>query len=249
VTFGYEESQVVPAPNYQDASSFIGYPEMLGQELGLNVANAAYPGETTARLINASAVSNGCENEVGKPGGYRTLFPLHVSFPGSQLAFAVSYLRQHRDVSLVSLMIAANDFFVCQQTTSDACASSAELQATAAKVAANVRTILSAIRNQAHYDGQLVILNYYSLDYASALDDANSQVINGTVDAAAQPFDVEFADGYGELQAASVHSGGHTCTAGLLTQLGTPGTCGIHPSYAGQALLAQAVEKAIRIGY
>jgi hypothetical protein len=29
--------------------------------------------------------------------------------------------------------------------------------------------------------------------------------------------------------------------------LGKPGDCGVHPSYAGQALLAQAVEKAIRL--
>jgi hypothetical protein len=41
--------------------------------------------------------------------------------------------------------------------------------------------------------------------------------------------------------------GGNTCGAGLLTQLGKPGDCGIHPSYAGQALLAQALEKAIRL--
>ena len=54
------------------------------------------------------------------------------------------------------------------------------------------------------------------------------------------------ADGYGEFQAGSVHSGGNTCTAGLLTQLSTGG-CGIHPSYAGQSLLAQALEKAIHI--
>jgi hypothetical protein len=41
-------------------------------------------------------------------------------------------------------------------------------------------------------------------------------------------------------------TGGNTCVAGLLTQLGSPGTCGIHPSYAGQALLAQALEKVVR---
>ena len=57
----------------------------------------------------------------------------------------------------------------------------------------------------------------------------------------------ERADGYGELRTASLHSGGNTCQAGLLTQLGKPGSCGIHPSYAGQALLAQALEKAIRL--
>ena len=44
VTFGYEEQQVVPAPNYQDASSFIAYPELLASELHLTIANAACQG-------------------------------------------------------------------------------------------------------------------------------------------------------------------------------------------------------------
>src|SRR5439155_2627725 len=43
VTFGYQEQQVVPTPNYQDASTFLGYPELLGSELHLNVVNAACP--------------------------------------------------------------------------------------------------------------------------------------------------------------------------------------------------------------
>src|SRR5947208_20683 len=62
VTFGYQEPQVVPAPNYQDAASFTGYPEQLGPQLKLNVANAACPGETSTSLINPKAKSNGCEN-------------------------------------------------------------------------------------------------------------------------------------------------------------------------------------------
>jgi lysophospholipase L1-like esterase len=248
VTFGYEEPQVVPAPDYADASSFANYPDMLGDELHLDVANVACPGETTGSFINTSAISNGCENTLGDTASaYRSAFPLHVSYSGSQLAYALSYLRQHPDVTLVSLMIGANDFFVCQETTSDACTSSSELQATAARLAANVGTILSAIRDQAHYLGQLVIVNYYSLDYASAADDAEGKLINQTVDSAAQPFHVEIADGYGEFQSAAVHSGDDSCTAGLLTQLATPGDCGIHPSYAGQALLAQAVEDAIKL--
>ena len=53
-------------------------------------------------------------------------------------------------------------------------------------------------------------------------------------------------DGFGEFGAAAAHSGGNSCTAGLLTQLSTGG-CGIHPSYAGQSQLAQALEKAIHI--
>ncbi|MGP0049464.1 MAG: hypothetical protein ACLPZR_11545 [Solirubrobacteraceae bacterium] len=47
------------------------------------------------------------------------------------------------------------------------------------------------------------------------------------------------ADAYRTFALASARSGNDTCTAGLLTQLGSAGTCGVHPSYAGQALLAQ----------
>ena len=251
VTFGYEEAQVVPAPHYADASSFVAYPEMLGAELGLKVANAACPGETSASLINAKAQSNGCENTVSGSGvayrQHRPHYPLHVSYKGSQLSYAVAYLRTHANVRLVSLMIGANDLFVCQATTADACSSTAEQAATNAKVARNVRVILSTIRHQAHYRGQLAIVNYYSLDYASAAVSADSTRLNTSVDKAARPYGVEIADGYGELRTASLHSGGNTCQAGLLTQLGKPGSCGVHPSYAGQALLAQALEKAIRL--
>lgn len=248
VTFGYMESQVVPAPDYPNAATFPGYPEQLGAELHLSVANASCPGETAASLVNVTATSNGCENNPAhtSSSNYRTSYPLHVRYNGSQLAFALSYLRTHHNVRLVTLMIGANDFFVCQATTSDSCASTAEQSATAASVTRNVHTILSTIRNKAHYQGQIVIVNYYSLDYASAIISAQSLLLNKVQDSAAKPFHVKIADGYGELQAASVHSGGNTCTAGLLTQTG-PGKCGIHPSYAGQALLAQTLEKTIKL--
>ena len=248
VTFGYEESQVMPAPNYLDASSFTGYPEMFGAELHLNVVNAACAGETSASLIDATAQSNGCENTVGGTTGYRTFFPLHVTYSGSQLDFAVSYLRTHHNVRLVSLMIGANDFFVCQETTADHCTSAAELAATSASVSKNVTTILSAIRYKAHYGGQLAIVNYYSLDYSSAFINGVTRRLNAAMDIPARPFRVRIADGFAEFQAASLHSAGNPCTAGLLTQLGRPGKCGVHPSYAGQALLAQALVKAIVIG-
>jgi lysophospholipase L1-like esterase len=249
VTFGYEEPTVVPAPNYPDASSFIGYPELLGSELHLNVVNAACPGETSASLINPTAQSNGCENTPGQGNvGYRTLYPLHAHYTGSQLAFAVSYLKKHRNVRLVSLMIGANDGFLCQETTADHCTSGTELAAVLASVGTNVKTILSKIRKQAHYNGQLAIVNYYSTDYADATASAESAALNQVVDGAAKPFHVEVADGYGELEAGAAHSGGNTCTAGLLTQLtGASTPCGVHPSYAGASLLAQAVEKAIRL--
>jgi lysophospholipase L1-like esterase len=247
VTFGYMESNVVPAPDYGNAAAFPGYPEQLGARLRLSVANASCPGETSSSLIRTSAPSNGCENNPAHSSSNYRNNPLHVKYTGSQLAFALSYLRSHHKVRLVTLMIGANDFFVCQETTSDGCASTAERNATAATVTRNIHTILSAIRHKAHYNGQLVIVNYYSLNYSVAAVNAQSQLLNQVQDNAAKPFGVKIADGYGELRAASAHSGGNTCTAGLLTQLSTGG-CGIHPSYAGQALLSQALEKAITIG-
>jgi lysophospholipase L1-like esterase len=248
VTFGYMEPTVVPAPNYANAASFPGYPEQLGSRLRLSVANAACPGETAASLVNASAPSNGCENSPShNPADNYRNNPLHVNYKGSQLAFALSYLHSHHNVRLITLMIGANDFFLCQETTSDSCASTAEQTATAASVTKNIHTILSAIRNKAHYTGQVVMVNYYSLNYSVPAVNAQSQLLNKVQDAAAKPFGVTIADGYGELEAATAHSGDNTCTAGLLTQL-SAGGCGIHPSYAGQALLAQALEKAIKIG-
>ena len=249
VTFGYEEAQVVPAPNYNDASSFIGYPELLGSELHVTVANAACPGETSLSFIDATAQSNGCENSRTPGGAFYRMHPLHVSYSGSQLAFALSYLRKHKDVRLVSLMIGANDFLICQETTADHCASLAEQAGVLAAVGKDVRTIVSAIRNKADYGGQLAIVNYYSLDYSSQSTTAPIALLNSTIDNAAAPFRVEVADGFGELEAGALHSGGSTCNAGLLTQLvGASSKCGIHPSYSGQALLAESVEKVVRLG-
>jgi len=245
VTFGYQEPSVVPAPNYHDAASFLGYPEHLARELRVNVVNPACPGETSSSLIDNKAESNGCENVHGAPGGYRTSFPLHVRYSGSQLAFAVHYLKTHHNVRLVSLMIGANDGFICQETTPNHCTSSDEIKALAAQITRNVRVILKAIR--AHYRGQLAIVNYFSTDYANPVDNLDSQFLDQTVDKAAKPFRVEIADGYGAFQAQALKFGGDTCRAGLLTQWLPGPMCGVHPSYAGQALLAEALLRAVRL--
>lgn len=239
VSFGYQESTVVPTPDYHRAASFLGYPEQLGMALHLRVTNLACPGETSASLINAAAPSNGCEN------GYRKVFPLHVRYHGSQLAYAVSFLKGHKNVRLVSLMIGANDLFLCQRVTKDACTGRAEQRAVLAKISRNVRLILSAVRGQAHYGGQLAIVSYYSLNYGSAFVNTQSKALNNAMNNAAKPFHVAIANGYGELRAASIRFGDSPCLAGLLTQLGAYGKCGVHPSYAGQALLAKALAAAI----
>ncbi|MBV8218304.1 MAG: SGNH/GDSL hydrolase family protein, partial [Solirubrobacterales bacterium] len=245
VTFGYQESTVVPAPNYTDAANFIGYPEVLGSELHLDVVNAACPGETSSSLIDPTAPSNGCESSPGGGPAYRTSgFPLHANYTGSQLAFAVSYLKKHHNVRLVSLMIGANDLLLCQETTADHCASLTEQAGVIGTASKNIATVLKAIRNKAHYGGQIVFVNYYSPTPAQS---SFTALGNASLDSATKPFHVVIADGFGQFAAGEAHSGGNACTAGLLTQL-SGGGCGIHPSYAGQGLLAQAVEQAIKLG-
>lgn len=243
VTFGYREASNLPKPDYALAASFVSYPQDVGAALGLKVANASCPGETSSSLINKGVQSNGCENEPGGGPGYRSVYPLHVKYTGTQLQFALAYLRSHPDTRLVSLMIGANDAFLCQETTADKCAS--ELASVLKQIATNVASTLRSIRTTAHYKGQIVILNYYSLDYSNTTDNVGSQALNSTVDGAAKPYDVQVADGYGAFEAAALQASGNSCTAGLITQL-TGGGCGVHPSVAGQELLAQAVENAIR---
>jgi lysophospholipase L1-like esterase len=247
VTFGYKEPSVVPRPNYRNPASFRAYPRMLGSRLHVKVANAACPGETSASFINPAAQSLGCENLPGSSTGYRDLYPLHVRYRGSQLRYAIRYLRKHRRTRLVSLMVGANDAFLCQRTTRDACTSQAEQTAVFAKIRRNVRRILKTIRRKARYRGQLAVVHYFSIDYSSAFVNAVVRRLNRAMDLGARRLHVVFAHTYGEFRLAALHSGGKTCNAGLLNQLGGRiGVCGVHPSYAGQALLSQALEKAIK---
>ncbi|OYV61102.1 MAG: hypothetical protein B7Z69_02030 [Actinobacteria bacterium 21-73-9] len=252
VSFGYRESTTTPAPDYGSAANFVGFPEYVASALGLHLANAACPGETSSSFLDPSALSNGCENHPSatgtiEPGGYRTIYPLHVRYPGGQMAFALHYLRTHPRTSLVTLMIGANDGFICQQTTADQCVS--ELTPVLVSVTAHVHTIVRALRLTAHFTGQIVLVNYYATNYANPLDSAASAYLNKALDAGGAGFHVEVADGYGAFEQAAQYSAGDSCAAGLLTRLFTASTftgCGVHPSVAGQALLAQTVESVVK---
>jgi lysophospholipase L1-like esterase len=251
VPFGYREPTSIPTPNFHRPKTFVGYPEDVAANLGLTLTNAACPGETTASFINDKAQSNGCENTFTKgakptPGGYRTFYRLHHAYQGSQLAFAEKFLTKHPNTKLVTLMIGANDGFLCQKRTSDGCF--AEFGALQAQITKNVTRIFKGLRDTAHYQGQLVLVTYYSMNYASKVQDLESKGLNGALEAAAKPFDVEIANGYGQFRLAAAQGHGNACTAGLLTALAgaDKGTCGVHPSLAGSAVLAQAVERAIK---
>jgi lysophospholipase L1-like esterase len=112
----------------------------------------------------------------------------------------------------------------------------------ARRITTNLRRILTALRATG-YGGRLVLVDYYSTSYSDPLATGASEAVNTAVNAAATGQDVTIADGYAAFQPRAAAAGGDSCKAGLLTRLSSGG-CGVHPSAAGQALLATAVEKA-----
>jgi len=246
VSFGYQEPTVVPAPDYANAASFVGFPEIVASDLHLKLTNLACPGETSASLINSSAQSFGCETSLSPTTpAYRPTFPLHTKYSGSQLSAAVKYLKANPKTRLVTLMIGANDYFLCQATTADQCASPTEQIGVVGAVAKNVRTIVTTLRDRAHYNGQLVLVGYYATSPALA---AATEGLDTQIARAGHGFHTRYANAFNSFAAASAHAGGSACTAGLLTQLtGASTPCGVHPSAAGQTLLASTVIRSVRL--
>jgi len=245
IVFGYRESTNTPTPDYTNAANFRGYPEDIAAAMGLVLTNAACPGETTSSLINKNAASNGCENHYDSTsqqqvdGGYRSAYPLHASYKRSQLYFAERFLNHHPNTRLVTLTVGANDGFLCQAQTSDGCLS--EIGEVSEKIKKNVGTILKRIRATG-YANQIVLLNYYSLDYNDGLLTAEVQIVNQAIADGAKPYNVRIASAFDAFKAATEQNGGDSCDAQLVTVL-TNGSspCGVHPSIQGSALLAQTV--------
>jgi lysophospholipase L1-like esterase len=232
---------------YVNPTNFIGYPEYDSFRLSLGIANAACPGETSGSLLSATATDNGCR-------AFRSEFPLHVPYSSTQIAFATDYLRDHRGVRVVTIGIGANDLFLLQ----DSCATSpnptecieAGLPSVLASVGANMAQILLDLRSTG-YGGEIVIVNYYSLDYSDAANTEITQLLNQTIAAPAQSFGAVVADVFSAFQkvVSNPAIAGKTCNAGLLNvnpQDPTQATCDVHPSQSGQRLIAETVARAVK---
>jgi lysophospholipase L1-like esterase len=234
VPFGFRGGATA---EYQDADNFVGYPELVGEELGLEVVNASCPGETTASFLDTKAQSNGCDNSLDSGFGYRTAYPLHVLYESvdqSQLDFAVHTLTENEDVELVTLQIGANDAFICQRTTPSRCSDPADIQAVTQTVQANLGQILSTLRGEGGYDGQIVVVTYYALDYDDAFT-AATRVLDDGIAQVAEANGADVADGYAAFEPRATQAGGDSVVAGLVL----PND--VHPTEDGQELLADAV--------
>ncbi len=244
VAFGYRPPQVTPPAAYLNAANFTGYPSVVAAGLGLTVVNASCPGETTASMINTDAPSNGCENSPDSRPGYREMYPLHVAYSGSQLAFAVSFLQQQPDTKLVTIDVGANDLDLCLDTTPDHCTGT-DFQQTLAQVANNLDTILAALRDTAHYRGEVVVLTYYPVNYRDVTGVRQIAALNAVLSQQGERFGTQIASGFAAFGAAAADADGNTCAAGLLIKL-PEGGCDAHPSTLGRDVLARAIVAAMR---
>lgn len=262
IPFGYRESNAVVAPDYTNVKSFVGYPALVARDLGLKLTNAACPGETTSSFITKGAQDNGCTNAVdGSAGWRRKGLPLHVSYPKSQLSFAVNYLRTHSNTKLVTLQIGANDGLRCRELNAGTC-DGANLLAVIKQIQTNLTKILTQLTTKGRYHGQIVLVNYYSINVRDASGTGQVSALNQVEAGTAKQFkNVRIANAFNLFKNAAKNSPDpngtpDTCLAGLETYLkpgtftpGAPGTnenCGIHPSLAGQALLANGVDRIVR---
>jgi lysophospholipase L1-like esterase len=240
VAFGFN-----PLVNPSSASNFTGYPEIVAQRLNVEDVNVACSGEATGSFISSTGLDNVCRS-------YRAALPLHVSYTGTQLAFAVNFLKQNPRTRLVTLGLDANDFFR-ESAGPDpngwppsTCFVPAPADVNGLLLyfhtcaVQNLRTILAAIRGTG-YTGLLVVVLYYALNYSDPASLFVTQtLLNQAMVTASAGFNVRFASGFDAWKPVAANFGGDACKAGLLIRL-SPTSCDVHPTPAGRDLLAAAV--------
>jgi lysophospholipase L1-like esterase len=229
VPFGY--SPLLPIGN---PARYVGYPELAAPKLDLKLANLSCPGQTSGGFLSLTGTDFGCFD-------FRKVAALHTSYSGTQLQAALDYLAAHPRTRLVTIMLGANDLFLCQVTTAHRCTDPAELQATLKTYATNLTTALTAIRSV--YHGRLIAVAYYTTNFADPASVVPVQALNATTASVMAGFHGQMADAYTPFARASAPFGGSACAAGLLIKL-PDGTCDAHPSPAGARLLTRAVVSA-----
>jgi lysophospholipase L1-like esterase len=233
---------------YINPDNFIGFPNLLGDWLSLNVRNGSCPGETTGSFMSATAPDNGCR-------AYRGLFPLHVPYKGTQLEYATNFLKTHREVRLVTITLGANDGLLLEESCASeptpaqvtACIE-AGAPAVLEAVAENMAKILGALRATG-YTHTIIVSNYYSLDYSDAGGTALTADLNAAIAAPASAYGAVVADVFTAFKnaASAAPFGGKTCNTGLLNpDVVNQFVCNIHPAQTGHRLIAKTLLEALR---
>lgn len=227
---------------YVNPRNFIGFPDYVARSTELQVVNASCPGETSASFSSSTALDRGCRY-------YRSLVPLHAAYSSTQMDFAVEFLKSHPETKLVTIDIGVNDVLLLEdQCSNDSACIAAGLPQVLTGVTTNLGTILSELR-RAGFQGMLVVVNYYSVDYSDVNVTNVFASLNEAIAMAASRAAVPVADVFTAFRDIATATMGQTCKAGLLkASPANEFTCDIHPSQTGQQLIARTVAQTIATG-
>ena len=174
IAFGYN-----PMSDKDDPTAFVSYGQLVAEQRGAAIVNLACAGETSGSLISRAAPDNGC-------GTWRQDHPLHFDYTSevpdkdaqtiAQLDAAVAYLQDPAQPTpeVITLDIGANDLllFAKQCPANDNSCLTGKipelLQTVLPATQSNVAWILSSLRTEGGYDGPIVLMTTYALDYADA---------------------------------------------------------------------------------
>jgi lysophospholipase L1-like esterase len=258
ISFGYHP---VPPPP-QPASSYIGYPEILGSLTPAPDINLSCPGQSSTTFLDptqaaTSEVPNANCEFIGPqvpggpyPGWKAAGLPLHTSYSGSQADAAVSVLAGNKSIDLVTISIGGDDLLYVQYTCIvqpqpypdfPTCVT-ARLPGALATYASNLGAILTKIRKQGKYHDTIVLVKYYAPSTDPLVTKAVA-ALNQVMTQVGSQFGATFADAFTAFQIASLPFGGDPCKAGLVAV--TPTGCDEHPSPLGQKVIATTVLAAI----
>ena len=229
IAFGYNPL-VMPV----NLDKYVGYPEIVSDALHRKVANASCFGESSGSFLVLGAPDVGCAQ-------WRITLPLKVSYSGTQMQYALDYLRANlKKTDLITIDIGVNDLGVLLASCNfDLTCASKGLPGTLAAYAQNLATIFGGIR-AAGYTGPIIAVTPYAANYNDPVEVNGLIALDGVLAQVASAFDVQVADAFAAFLVADIPFGNDSCAAGLLIKL-PGGTCDIHPSLAGQTLIAQTV--------
>ncbi|HEY6279381.1 MAG TPA: SGNH/GDSL hydrolase family protein [Streptosporangiaceae bacterium] len=162
------------------------YAKLAAADHRLHLVQLGCSGETTGTLINGGICTY---------RGDRELSPVGTGHPaGSQLAAAVAFLHRHRHVSLITIDIGANDLNPCVVLPPS------QIQACLAQVlpqiAANLSTIMTALRAAGGDEVRIIGMRYYVPELAAWLTGPAGQTTAQLSVALAEQFNNVLASGF-----------------------------------------------------
>ncbi|HUS28676.1 MAG TPA: SGNH/GDSL hydrolase family protein [Kofleriaceae bacterium] len=227
VAFGYDPRT--------DHSTDSGYAELLAANQQIALTNASCPGEASGGFIAPDGNDNHCREN-------KQAYSLHVKYTGTQLAFAIDFLRDHPNTELVTIDLGGNDVGKLNATCAGAlpCILGG-IVTTLEEYDRNMQYIFGELRKV--YDGPLLGIGIYNPYPGDSTAEWGLGKLNTLLAAQLRTYDGTFVDGLAAFAAVSADP----CADGLLIKM-PDGTCDIHPSPKGHEILAAAVQNVLTNG-